>query len=239
MTPTEQDIRNAARKRRVTPAEENLAIGSVYGRWTVEEITVVEKVTILRETHCVCRCQCGFSAIVSLHNLSAQKSTQCKACSNRAKAEARRTHDGRGSRLYRIWKGMKARCSPADPTGNYYDRGIRVCNAWASSFLTFRVWALANGYQEHLTIDRWPDQNGNYEPGNCRWATQLQQSRNLRTNHRVTAFGETKTASEWAEDARCFVTPGRLTKRLRSGWQAEKAITTAPQNPGRWKKRGC
>lgn len=85
-----------------------------------------------------------------------------------------------GKRLYQIWHDMRQRCS--NPRHKNYDRyggrGIVVCAEWDKSFDNFRKWAMASGYSESLTIDRYPNNDGNYEPGNCRWATRTQQSQN-------------------------------------------------------------
>lgn len=92
-------------------------------------------------------------------------------------------HDVHGmarTRLYNIWKGMRGRCGhkrgtkPIDAK-NYRDKGIRVCDAW-QRFPPFSEWAMANGYADDLSIDR-VDSNGNYEPGNCRWVTMLENAR--------------------------------------------------------------
>lgn len=140
------------------------------------------------------------------------------------------TAGGKEARLYREWKAMKWRCNPRNERrADYFDRGIRVCDEWANSFQSFRDWALANGYRDDLTLDRWPDNNGSYEPGNCRWATQGQQARNHRGNRYLTAWGETKTLVEWSEDPRCGISKGALANRLHAGWSEEEAVTTPPQ----------
>lgn len=88
-------------------------------------------------------------------------------------------HGQSGSRLYVVWSDMKGRCS--NPNGiawpYYGGRGIKVCDEWNESFETFRDWANANGYAEGLELDR-IDNNGDYCPSNCRWATRVQQMRN-------------------------------------------------------------
>ena len=85
------------------------------------------------------------------------------------------------TRLYNIWRGMKQRCYyPSHQSYKHYGgRGITVCDEWLSSFINFHTWALANGYADHLTLDR-IDPDGNYCPSNCRWVTWEVQAQNKR-----------------------------------------------------------
>lgn len=130
-------------------------------------------------------------------------------------------------KLRKVWRQMKSRCDkPTD--GSYYKyggRGIRVCDAWYDYF-AFRSWSIENGYEDGLTIDR-IDNEGNYEPSNCRWTDLKTQSRNTRTNRLITAFGETKTMMDWSEDPRCVVSYAALSLRIgRRGWDDERALIT-------------
>ena len=128
-------------------------------------------------------------------------------------------------RLYRIWANMRTRCNNPNFTkyADYGGRGITVCKEWGT-FEPFRAWAVLNGYKENLTLDR-IDNNGNYCPENCRWATQKEQCNNKRNNHTLTHNGETLTISEWAQrlNVNYFSLHDRITKL---GWSAEKALTT-------------
>lgn len=92
------------------------------------------------------------------------------------------SHGGKGTRLYKIWDGMKQRIlNPnSNSYSNYGGREISICPEWAESYIVFRDWALNNGYQENLTIDR-KNPDGNYEPINCRWITREENSRYKRT----------------------------------------------------------
>ena len=106
------------------------------------------------------------------------------------------THHATKTRLYKIWDGMRDRCQRATHKyyKNYGGRGISVCDEW-QDFMAFSQWALDNGYEDTLTLDR-IDNNSNYEPKNCRWATMKQQAVNKRNNHLVTVNNETMTLSE-------------------------------------------
>lgn len=135
--------------------------------------------------------------------------------------------DGVRSRLYNIWRAMKMRCY--NPSHEAYKRyssaGITVCDEWRDSFQNFRSWALENGYSHELTIDR-NDNTKGYYPENCSWETYRVQERNKSKILRITAFGETKLACEWAEDSRCIVSAKNLGRRIASGRDPEWAIST-------------
>ena len=129
-----------------------------------------------------------------------------------------------GSRLKNIYKLMKYRCTqPKYDKYQYYgERGISVCPEWADSFDTFREWALCHGYEEGLTLDR-IDNDGNYEPDNCRWVTRKEQSNNKSTNHYLTFKGKTQSVQKWADELGVNYT--MLEQRILDGWDVEKALT--------------
>lgn len=104
------------------------------------------------------------------------------------------------TRLYGIWCKIKGKCyTKTDDHYKWYgSRGITVCEEWKNSFITFREWALNNGYSDNLTIDR-IDNNGNYEPSNCRWVDMKTQANNRRSNLYLTFNGETKRIYEWCK----------------------------------------
>ena len=127
-------------------------------------------------------------------------------------------------RISRIYSNMKTRCY--NPTSNRYHcyggRGIKVCDDWKSSFANFKEWALNNGYTDNLCLDR-INNNGNYEPSNCRWVTKKQNSNNTSFNRILTYNGETHTMSEWCEIL--GVKLQTLSARMYRGWSVEDAIT--------------
>ncbi len=129
----------------------------------------------------------------------------------------------RNSRLHRIWANMKARCKNPqnDRFHDYGGRGIKVCDEW-NDYLTFKEWAMSNGYADDLTIDR-IDVNGNYEPSNCRWVDRLTQQNNMRTNTTLVYKGESHTLAEWSK---IFNIPYHtLVTRYTRGWTVERLFT--------------
>lgn len=139
------------------------------------------------------------------------------------------------NKLRAVWRQMKRRCTEPkdDRYYRYGARGISVCPEW-QDFEIFLSWAISAGYQIGLTIDR-IDNDGNYEPGNCQWATHATQSANRSSRVQLTAFGETKGMTEWSRDPRCTVSYAALSLRVRRrGWDDIRAITTPEiKNNGR------
>lgn len=141
-----------------------------------------------------CLCDCGNERVVDRTALKNGSTTSC-GCYNR---EIITTHGMSYTPLYRAWDGIKRRCNnQTDARYKYYGaRGISYCDDW-ESFENFRDWALDNGYEEGLSIDRIDNDNG-YYPENCRWVDSITQANNRRTNRCVTWGDDTHTIAEWA-----------------------------------------
>lgn len=137
------------------------------------------------------------------------------------------------SHLYDLWNSIKGRCKYQSNINwkHYGGRGIKVCDEWKDDFVKFRDWALANGYQHGLDIDRINNEMG-YSPENCRFVTRTVNTNNTRRNVRVSAFGESKTIAEWSRDGRCLVRESAFYNRIRKGWPSEIALTL-PAKPGK------
>jgi hypothetical protein len=148
---------------------------------------------------------------------------------------AKTIHGMSHSRLHHIWNGMKQRCSNPKAVGyKYYGaKGVSVCEEW-QDFNGFCAWAVANGYADNLTIER-KDSDGNYEPANCRWATNKEQQNNTSYNRLITHNGETHNVTQWAE--KLDIPRNVLYNRLRRGWSIEQILTTKKRE---WRKNyGC
>ena len=196
--------------------------GQRFGRWTV--IAPAEKHKTGAAQY-MCRCDCGTEKILRRSSLTSGNTQSCGCLARERSKQRGITHGGTGSRLYRIWAGIIQRCcyrKRGREWENYGGRGISVCKEWRD-YITFRDWAMANGYQDNLSIDR-IDNNGDYCPENCRWATNYEQSVNKRTSKRISFNGETRTIREFAD--KYGLVYSCLYARLKSGWDVEKALLT-------------
>lgn len=155
--------------------------GQSFGRLTViEHAGSRDRKALWR-----CHCSCGQETIVIGKLLRSGHTKSCGCWRSDNWFIQKQTHGESRTRLHRIWRGMKTRCGnprcAAFP--RYGGRGIRVCAEW-HQFEPFRDWSLGNGYADDLTIDR-INNDGNYEPGNCRWTSHAGQSRNNPQNRAV------------------------------------------------------
>lgn len=126
----------------------------------------------------LCKCECGNITIVPTQHLKSGNTKSC-GCLNSELVSCRFTKTGKSNgRLYRIWQNMKRRCYDKNFKAykNYGYKGVLVCNEWLKSFENFYKWAMDNGYNDDLTIDR-IDVNGNYEPNNCQWITRSENTK--------------------------------------------------------------
>ncbi len=126
---------------------------------------------------------------------------------------------------YSSWRGMISRCTDPDDAfySDYGGRGITVCSRWLGSFETF-LDDMGPRPEDKKSIDRYPDNNGNYEPGNCRWADDFEQSRGRRSNVWLEYNGERMVLTDWA--LRTGIGFNTLSSRLRRGWSVDKVLTT-------------
>lgn len=177
----------------------------------------------------LCQCDCGNTHKVTANNLRSGSTASCGCwLSDRVTAQ-NKTHGMWNEPIYKIWTGIKDRCT--NSAGSHYTRygarGITICNEWQDSFESFysHVSQLPHFGEKGYSIDR-IDNDGDYEPGNVRWATGTTQSRNRRTNRLITFDGVSRTVAEWAETL--DIGGDTLRYRLGAGWSVRDALFTRP-----------
>lgn len=196
-------------------------IGKKFNRLTVLELFKKEQVYLFNgkkngfRYFYTCLCDCGKITIVAKSHLLSGHTRSCGCISQK--------HLKTNTRLFRIWNGIKGRCFNKNNNKfkNYGGRGISICDEWKNDFKTFYDWAMSNGYADNLTIDR-IDNNGNYEPSNCRWVNQKVQQNNKSNSCFIEYNGKSLTLSQWAE--LYGLNYSTLKSRLSYGWTIEKAL---------------
>jgi hypothetical protein len=163
----------------------------------------------------VCKCECGTIRSVNKRELSRGRTKSC-GCQRILENKSRTTHGLSESRIYKIWGSMKQRCSNPNRADYslYGGKGIKVCQSWLD-FEEFLKWSLKNGYAKNLSIDR-IDTNGDYEPANCRWVTNIRQQNNKSNNHFITYMGKTMSMKDWSR--RLKIPYKTLKARASLGW---------------------
>jgi len=186
----------------------------------------------------LCVCECGNKVSVIGSQLRNGNTVSCgcyqKAITKQVLMDYRNKNKGRTylsshemsrTSIYKLWHSMIMRCYKVE---RYVSRGISVCPRWLNSFEDFYL-DMGDRPHGHLTLDR-IDNNGNYSPDNCRWATRKEQANNTRSNRNFSINGQTKTLQEWCEyfNIRYTTVRGRLAR----GMPIEKALTTRIQKKG-------
>lgn len=145
-----------------------------------------------------CVCDCGEITAVDISHLRRGNTKSCGCLNSEITGARNTTHGMTDTPTFIVWQGMLARCLNPKATSyrNYGARGVSVCPRWRDSFENFL--ADMGGRPKGMTLDRHPNNDGNYEPGNCRWATPQQQANNTRVNVRYDYAGQSLTLSEIA-----------------------------------------
>jgi hypothetical protein len=207
----------------------NLSCGDKFGKLTYTGLTYTKSLHGTWRRIIEARCECG-NVREYLFDLVARGDTQSCGCFRKEVVKKRMvTHGLSNHKLYDVWQHMIMRCYDEKDKAyhNYGGRGIEVWKEWKDDFLEFYEWCMVNGYNEGLSLDR-TDNDGNYAPYNCKFATRPEQNRNQRGNRYFTAFGETKCLWDWGKDERCKVTVWGLRSRIDNGWEGsfEEALIT-------------
>jgi hypothetical protein len=215
--------------------------GQTFGRLTVLADIKVPTSNGRLSRRILAQCSCGVIGKYLVGNLMSGDTHSC-GCIHREMVSARgreqlTTHGMTETREYKSWSSALRRCYNRDCAQfrNYGGRGIEVCGRWRNSFENF--YADMGPRPPGTSLDRYPDVNGNYEPGNCRWATQTEQSNNRRTNRYIEFQGRTQTLADWARE---YDLPRQIVAKrlLRSGWPIKDALET-PIAPRRKPKKVC
>lgn len=222
-----------ARKNSKRPGDRDL-VGRLFGKLTVVGLVGSKR----GHRFWRCRCSCGETVEVRTSSLTSGNTKSCGCLSNRPGGKGHGLAVGGYPPEFNIWRAMIRRCTNPDDRAyqNYGGRGISVCARWLDSFPNFYS-DLGSRPDPSLTLDR-IDNDGDYEPGNCRWASRKQQNANRRKGLRtLTVKGVTRPLVDWAE--RIGISRQLLSNRIdRMGWNVERAVSTpAGGNGGRGGKR--
>lgn len=200
-------------------------LGIKYERLTVIEFFDIDPVYGMARW--LCQCECGNTSVIYGTSVGKTKSCGCLAIENMKKVSFRHGEtvgNGPRSTEYKTWDSIKQRC--ANPNSTHYvhygGRGIKVCARWIDSFQNF-LSDMGRKPSPNHTIER-NDTNGNYEPSNCRWATNDDQQNNRRNNRTAEFQGKTQTFARWEREL--GFGRGTITWRLGLGWSIEKSLST-------------
>lgn len=198
--------------------------GLRFGRLTV--LKRASKKGSHGESYWECQCDCGNKKTVAMSALNHGYTKSC-GCLRRELLQNDRYKD---KHLYQAWQDMKQRCH--NPNNVFYyrygERGIKVCKEWLSGYNVFYKWATNNGYQQGLQIDR-IDNNGNYEPSNCRWVSPKQNTDNRNITRMLTYNGKTQTIADWSRETGIPITTIR--NRIAKGASGDELFSSRQRPP--------
>jgi hypothetical protein len=210
------------------PVARNIT-GQRFGRLiALGPVKVVKFPSGANHVHWLCQCDCGAQKVISSGKLTNGNTSSCgclrRECYGRNKGGLK--HGRHNTPEYNAWRSMLKRCYlPATRHyENYGGRGIGVCERWRASFEAFLSDMGERPSSAH-SLDRHPNNDGDYEPENCRWATSSQQGRNRRTNRVVQAFGREAPLVSFFPEGSTSRAYDRCLQRIKHGWDIERAIS--------------
>jgi hypothetical protein len=197
------------------------SVGKRYGR-----LVVIDRAGLTTDNHVkvLCRCDCGQTKVLTLQEIRRGNTKSCGCYMKEEAGKRFRTHGASTTPTYKSWNGMVNRClNPRDDHfPDYGGRGIKVCDRW----LIYENFLADMGERPvGKTIDR-KDNNGNYEPGNCKWSTMKEQARNRRANVFLEFQGKRQPVSAWAEEIGIDI-PTLWCRIFKLNWSVQKALTTS------------
>lgn len=174
----------------------------------------------------LCECKCGNKKIVHQRALVSGHTRSCGCLRKEDLIKRSTTHNCSNTRIYNIYAGIKKRClnDNEHAYSNYGGRGITICDEWLGEygFENFYKWSMGNGYSDDLTIDR-INNDGNYEPSNCRWITYKEQNGNKRNNIVILWNGERKILKDLCLELGMSYQTVKM--RIHHGWEVDRALT--------------
>lgn len=190
--------------------------GSIFGKLTVLALARRQKGKAIW----LCQCACGSTTEVDGYNLSSGHTVSC-GCQKLIAPPGAVIHGKSKDRVHGIWRKMLARCENPNSKGfqQYGGRGIKVCERW-HTFTNF--YEDMGDPPDGLSIDRFPNNDGDYEKDNCRWANDIEQARNKSNNHLITKDGVTLPLIAWAE--KLGIKEKTLHERVRQKYPEDKLL---------------
>lgn len=197
------------------PTKPQDIIGKRFNRWTVKAYS--------GKSYWLCVCDCGTEKQIFSGNLVNGKTMSCGCWRDEKNSRDNKTHGLTKTVEYRIWAGVKRRCFNMNDASYpaYGGSGVMMCRRWSESFEAFLT-DMGNRPSPQHTIDRIDNTKG-YEPGNCRWATRLEQAQNKTNNRIITLNGISNVSAEWARVT--GIHRATIEFRLDHGWSVEDALT--------------
>ena len=201
--------------------------GEKYGRLTIiKDVEDGVRPSGQKYRRVLCKCMCGNTIECELSEIIKGKISSCKCYRHDYFTKhGCNMENSPHKRIYNIYMDMKKRCYNPNSSSykNYGGRGISICSTWLNDFNSFLCWALNNGYKDNLSIDR-INNNGNYEPSKCRWATNVQQANNNRSNKVIVINGKANNLKKWA--SHYGINLSTYKSRRKRGWEEIESLTT-------------
>lgn len=203
--------------KRKADSRPNVKVGDTFGRLTAMGSSTNSKVRV------PCSCSCGVVKNVTTRCLVVGDTKSCGCLKRDATSESRATHRLSGTMMHNRWNQMIMRCHNEKHISyyRYGGSGIYVCDRWRKSFADFLSDVGYPPTNRH-SLDRWPNCAGNYEPGNVRWATAVEQAKNTRRNVWITAAGRTMCLSDW--ELETGINRHKIQRLIKSGMSPEIAL---------------
>jgi hypothetical protein len=175
----------------------------------------------------ICKCDCGNIKQIRLLHLIRGRISSC-GCLGGIR------HGDTKKKIYKSWRAMIYRCYKSPYYNGYADKGITVCDEWRNSYLSFKQWALSNGYSDNLQIDRIDNSKG-YSPDNCRYVTGIENANNKTSTLFVNYHGETIPFMNVVYDKKVMLHEHTIRCRIKRGWSADRAFDE-PIRSGNYKR---